>query len=66
MSYTNANTLTSLNTMFKYVQDKAQSLLPENAVLLKLVPEITSNVEEGRRLLIPVQLTHENGMLIAA
>lgn len=59
---TNANTLTSLNTMFKYVQDKAQSLLPENAVLLKLVPELTSNTEEGRKYLIPVQLTHENGI----
>ncbi len=62
MAYTNANTLTSLNTMFKYVQDKAQSLLPENAVLLKMVPEITSNTEEGRRYLLPVQLTHENGI----
>lgn len=60
--YTNANTLTSLNTMFKYVQDKAQSLLPENAVLLKMVPEITSNTEEGRKYLLPVQLTHENGI----
>lgn len=59
---TNANTLTSLNTMFKYVQDKAQSLLPENAVLLKLVPELTSNTEEGRKYLVPVQLTHENGI----
>jgi len=29
---TSSNNLTSLNTMFKYVQDKAQSLLPENAV----------------------------------
>lgn len=62
--YTNANTLTSLNTMFKYVQEKAQSLLPENAVLLKLVPEITSNTEEGRKYLLPVQLTHENGLSI--
>lgn len=60
--YTNTNTLTSLNTMFKYVQDKAQSLLPENAVLLKLVPEITSNTEEGRKYLLPVQLSHENGV----
>lgn len=60
--YTNTNTLTSLNTMFKYVQDKAQSLLPENAVLLKLVPEVTSNTEEGRKYLVPVQLTHENGI----
>lgn len=60
--YTNANTLTSLNTMFKYVQDKAQSLLPENAVLLRMVPEITSNTEEGRLYLLPVQLTHENGV----
>ncbi len=60
--YTNVNTLTSLNTMFKYVQDKAQSLLPENAILLKLVPDITSNTEEGRRYLQPVQLTHENGV----
>lgn len=61
-TYTNTNTLTSLNTMFKYVQDKAQTLLPENAVLLKMVPEITSNTEEGRRYLVPVQLTHENGI----
>ena len=28
------NTLTSLNTQFKYVQAKATSLLPENAVML--------------------------------
>lgn len=56
------NTLTTLNTMFKYVQDKAQSLLPENAVNLKLIPEITSNTEEGRKYLVPVQLTHENGI----
>lgn len=65
MAYTNANTLTSLNTMFKYVQDKAQSLLPENAVLLRMVPEITSNTEEGRKYLLPVQLTHENGSYAA-
>lgn len=62
MAYPGANTLTSLNTMFKYVQDKAQSLLPENAVLLKLIPEITSNTEEGRLYDLPVQLTHENGI----
>lgn len=61
-AYSNANTLTSLNTMFKYVQDKSQSLLPENAVLLKMIPEITSNTEEGRKYLLPVQLTHENGI----
>ncbi len=56
------NTLTSLNTMFKYVQDKAESLLPENVVILKIVPEITSNTEEGRTYLKPVQLSHENGI----
>lgn len=56
------NTLTSINTMFKYVQDESQSLLPENAVNLKLVPSITSNTEEGRKYLVPVQLTHENGI----
>lgn len=56
------NTLSSINTMFKYVQDEAQSLLPENAVNLKLVPSITSNTEEGRKYLVPVQLTHENGI----
>lgn len=61
-AYSNANTTTSLNTMFKYVQDKAQSLLPENAVLLKMIPELTSNTEEGRKYLLPVQLTHENGI----
>ncbi len=27
-----------------------------------LVPELTSNTEEGRKYLIPVQLTHENGI----
>ncbi len=59
---TSSNNLTSLNSMFKYVQDKAQSLLPENAVLLKLIPELTSNTEEGRLYLVPVQLTHENGI----
>jgi len=57
-----SNNLTSLNTMFKYVQDKAQSLLPENAVLLNMIPELTGNTEEGRKYLIPVQLTHENGI----
>lgn len=62
MAYTNANTLTSLNTQFKYIQDKAQSLLPENAVLMKLVPEITEATKEGRKYLVPVQLTHENGV----
>lgn len=61
-TYTNASTIPALNSMFKYVQDKAQSLLPENAVLLRMVPEITSNTEEGRQYLIPVQLTHENGI----
>ena len=61
-TYTNANTLTSLNTEFKYIQDKAQSLLPENAVLMKLVPEITEATKEGRKYLVPVQLSHENGI----
>ena len=62
MSYTNANTLTTLNTEFKYIQDKAQSLLPENAVLMKLVPAITEATKEGRKYLVPVQLSHENGV----
>lgn len=57
------NTLTSLNTMFKYVQDKEQSLLPENAVLMKLIPEITESTTLGRgSYLVPVQLTFENGI----
>jgi hypothetical protein len=56
------NTLTSLNSQFKYVQDNAQSLLPENAVLMKLIPEITEATKEGRKYLVPVQLTHENGV----
>ena len=46
------NTLTSLNTQFKYIQDKAQSLLPENAVMMKLVPEITEATKEGRKYLV--------------
>jgi hypothetical protein len=61
-AYDNANTLTTLNTEFKYIQDKAQSLLPENAVLMKLVPEITESTKEGRKYLVPVQLSHENGI----
>ena len=56
------NTLTSLNTQFKYIQDKAISLLPENAVLMKLCPEITEATKEGRRYLVPCQLSHENGV----
>jgi len=56
------NTLTSLNTQFKYIQDKAQTLLPENAVLMKLIPEITEATKEGRKYLVPVQLSHENGI----
>ena len=56
------NTLTSLNTQFKYIQDKAQSLLPENSVMMKLIPEITEATKEGRKYLVPVQLSHENGI----
>ena len=56
------NTLNSLNTQFKYIQDKAQTLLPENAVLMKLIPEITEATKEGRVYLVPVQLSHENGV----
>lgn len=57
------NTLTSLNTMFKYVQDSAESLLPDNSVLLKLIPKLTPPNQIGRgNFLIPVQLTHENGV----
>jgi hypothetical protein len=56
------NTLTSLNTQFKYIQDKATSLLPENSVLMKLVPEITEATKEGRKYLVPCQLSHENGV----
>lgn len=57
------NTLTSLNTMFKYVQDSAESLLPDNSVLLKLIPKLTPPNSIGRNnFLIPVQLTHENGV----
>ncbi len=56
------STLTQLNDMFAYVQDRAQSLLPENSVILKATPEITSNTEEGRVYLQPVQMTHENGI----
>lgn len=57
-----ANTLTSLNTHFKYVQDRAQDLLPQNAVLMNLIPEITEATKEGRKYLVPVQLSHENGV----
>lgn len=56
------NTLTSLNTQFKYIQDKAMSLLPENAVFMKLVPEITEATKQGRNYLVPTQLSHENGV----
>ncbi len=62
VSYASANTLTSMNSNFKYVQAKERSLLPENAVVLKLVPEITMSVEIGRQYLQSVQLTHENGI----
>jgi hypothetical protein len=58
-----ANTLTTLNTMFKYVQDQAESLLPDNSVLLRLIPKLTPPNQIGRNnFLIPVQLTHENGV----
>ena len=56
------NTLTSLNTQFKYIQAKATSLLPENAVLLKIIPELTEAQKEGRLYLVPCQLSHENGV----
>lgn len=56
------NTLTTLNTQFKYIQDKAQTLMPENSVLMKLIPEITEATKEGRKYLVPVQLSHENGI----
>lgn len=56
------NTLTSLNTQFKYIQDKSQTLLPENSCLMKLIPEITEATKEGRKYLVPVQLSHENGV----
>ncbi len=49
--------------MFKYVQDSAESLLPDNSVLLKLIPKLTPPNSIGRNnFLIPVQLTHENGV----
>lgn len=61
-----SNTLTSLNTMFKYVQDQAESLLPDNSVLLRLIPKLTPPNQIGRNnFLIPVQLTHENGVTYA-
>ncbi len=61
-SYTNSNTLTTLNAEFKYVQDRSQSLLPENSVLMKLVPAITEATKIGRKYLVPAQLSHENGI----
>jgi hypothetical protein len=49
--------------MFKYVQDSAQSLLPDNSVLMKAIPKLTPPNQIGRNnFLIPVQLTHENGV----
>jgi len=62
MSYANATVLTTINQHFKYIQDKAQSLLPENAILMKLIPEISEATKEGRKYLVPVQLSHENGV----
>ena len=60
------NVLTGLNTMFKYVQDSAESLLPDNSVLMKLIPKLTAPNTLGRNsFLIPVQLTHENGVTYA-
>lgn len=53
-AYDGASTLTSLNTQFKYVQDKAQTLMPSNAVLMKMIPEITEATKEGRKYLVPV------------
>lgn len=62
MAYEGASTLTSMNTQFKYIQDKAQSLLPDNSVIMRLCPEITEATKEGRKYLVPVQLSHENGV----
>lgn len=57
-----SNTLTSLNSQFKYIQDKQQSLLPQNSVMLTLVPKISESTKEGRLYMVPVQLSHENGI----
>ncbi len=60
------NTLSTLNSMFRYIQEKSASLLPENAVLMKLIPEITEAEKEGRKFLMGVQLTHESGVTFAS
>ena len=56
------STLSNLNMNFKYVQEGLKDLLPDNSVMMKLVPAITEATREGRQFLISVQLSHENGI----
>lgn len=57
-----ANTLTTMNSNFKYIQEGLKDLLPDNSVMMKLVPSISEATREGRQYLISVQLSHENGI----
>ena len=56
-----ANTITSLSTNFKYVQDKLKDLIPDNSVLLKSIPEIQKSQRIGRKYLQSVMLAPEQG-----
>jgi hypothetical protein len=55
-------TLTVLNSAFKYIQEGLKDLLPDNSVLMKAIPQITEATKEGRKFLVSVQLSHENGI----
>lgn len=56
------NTLTSINANLKYVQQELKKLVPENAVLLKMLPKIESAQRLGRKWLQSVQLAPEQGV----
>jgi hypothetical protein len=60
---TAVNTKTSLDTMFKRaVAPKVDRLMPQSAILQRLLPAIESSAKLGREYLQPVALTFEHGI----
>lgn len=57
------NTKTSMDTMFKYkVAKKVNNLVPASAIVQKLIPALSQSTKTGRKFLMPVALTLENGV----
>jgi len=66
MAAAGANTKATLNGLFYEIYaNRIENLIPENTVLLKMIPFLSGEKELGSKYHQPVQLSHEHGITYA-